>query len=98
MSELCERCGERPWNRRKDGVALCRACENQPAEPTDEQLENVALALGLPYLPPRMRPPYWRESMLNLHRLVQRALDGDAAAERTLAALLAVFGRDEVPA
>lgn len=62
--------------------------ENQP---TDEQLENLCLALGLPTLPPAMRPSYWRESMLNLHRLVQGALDGDKAAEATLALVFSAF-------
>lgn len=58
--------------------------EFRAQEPTDEQLENMALVLGFPYLPPAMRPHYWRESMLNLHKIVQRSIDGDVEAQVTL--------------
>jgi len=66
---------------------------NQSAvqELTLEQLENVAALLGLPILPAAFRPPHYRESLLNLHRLVQRMLDGDEEAARTVAVLKAAF-------
>src|SRR3990167_4406889 len=65
----------------RNGVPVVHSAMAEPApETTDEQLENMCLALGLPTLPVSMRPLFWRESMLNLHRLVQRSLDGDARA------------------
>jgi len=67
--------------------------ETAPPEPTDEQLESLTLTLGLPTLPTGLRPPYWREAMLNLHRLVQRSADGDEAAGATLQYLRIVLGR-----
>lgn len=65
--------------------------------PTDEQLANTAMLLGFPILatPLFRRMPHWRESMLNLHALMVRALNGDAEAKRTLAALVAAFGDAE---
>lgn len=68
------------------------AVEELP-EPTDEQLENFMLAMGFPLLIEGLRPPYYRESMLNLHRLAQKALYGDTQAATTLAALKERFGR-----
>jgi hypothetical protein len=71
--------------------------EEPDDEPTDEQLMNVAVVLGFPIMTtPLMRKlPYWRESMLNLHRLTQQAINGDEAAARTLAAMQAAFGGPE---
>lgn len=63
--------------------------------PTLEQCENVALALGFPILPEEMRPPYYLDSMRNLHSLVVRTLNGDEQAERSLATLKAAFGRPD---
>lgn len=62
-------------------------------EPTDEQLENVACALGLYTLasPLIKRPPYWRESMLNLHALVQETAMGDEEAAQRLGFYLDAF-------
>lgn len=59
--------------------------------PTDEQLESMALALGLPYMPPSLRPPYWRESMLNLHGIVQQSILGNSEASLALEAILGLF-------
>lgn len=61
-------------------------------EPTLEQLENVARLMGLPVLPPGLQPAHYRESLLNLHKLVVRMLNGDEQAERVLEALQAAFG------
>lgn len=61
-------------------------------KPTLEQCETVAVALGFPILSEGLRPPYYAESMLNLHRLVQRMADGDDVAARTLGTLQAAFG------
>lgn len=62
-------------------------------EPTDEQLERLTLTLGLPTLPPNLRPKYWREAMLNLHGLVQRGIKGDDVANQQLELILATFRR-----
>jgi hypothetical protein len=61
-------------------------------EPTLEQLERTALLLGFPLLPEGLRPPYYEESLRNLHRLVQQSIDGDEQASHTLALLKARFG------
>lgn len=62
------------------------------AEPTLEQLENVALALGLPLLPESLRPPFYRESLLNLHGLYVRVLNGDARARAAVERIRYAFG------
>lgn len=61
--------------------------------PTLKQMENLALALGFPILTGALRPPYYEESLRNLHGIVQRAASGDEDAGLTLAALKAAFGR-----
>jgi hypothetical protein len=65
------------------------------SEPTMEQMERTMLALGLPILPPGLQPPHYRESLLNLHALVQRMADGDESAANTVASLQAAFGTRE---
>jgi hypothetical protein len=65
------------------------------SEPTLEQLENTALALGLPILSEGLRPPYYEESLRNLHAIAQKAMDGDEEAAKKLARLQAMFGRKE---
>jgi len=65
------------------------------SEPTLEQLENTCLALGLPLLPKSLRPPYYEQSLRNLHRLAQKALDGDEEAAKSLTYLKKMFGRPE---
>jgi hypothetical protein len=65
------------------------------SEPTLEQLENTCLALGLPLLPEGLRPPYYEESLRNLHRIAQKALDGDEEAAKSLIHLKERFGRSE---
>jgi hypothetical protein len=67
------------------------ANESQP-EPTMEQLENTMVAMGLPVLPEGLRPPFYRESLLNLHALVVRTVNGDEKAARSLDAFVAAFG------
>lgn len=70
-----------------------RRASDAGAPPTLEQMENLAVAVGLPILPPGLRPPHYETSMRNLHAIVQRAANGDEEAEKTLAALRAAFGK-----
>lgn len=64
-------------------------------EPTNEQLENLMLVMGLPVVPGMAdRNPAWRQGMLNFHRLVGRAAQGDEAAGERVAFLRAAFARD----
>jgi hypothetical protein len=67
--------------------------EPEGAEPTDEQLCNIACVLGFPILatPIFQRMPHWRQSMLNLHALFQRAICGDTEAEAALNRLIEAF-------
>lgn len=67
--------------------------EHATQEPTIEQMENVAVALGFESILHARRAPHYRESLLNLHRLVQRMLNGDQQAEATLERLRHAFGR-----
>lgn len=83
------------WHSRDDGETWTfDRLEEKCKEPTDEQLESLTLALGLPTLPPSLRPPHWRESMLNLHALVQQVASGDEQAALTLSHLRAMFSSE----
>lgn len=62
--------------------------------PTLEQCENLAVAMGLPILAEGLRPPYYFESMRNLHALIQKAVTGDVEAATVLEILCARFGRE----
>jgi hypothetical protein len=66
------------------------------SEPTDEQLCNLACAAGFPLLatPMFQKMPHWRESLLNLHALFQRAICGDQEAAIALDRLGSAFGSD----
>lgn len=80
------------WHSRDGGESWTfDRLEPKRVEPTDEQLERLTLALGLPTLPPGLRPPYWRKSMLNLHGMVQKAATGDPEANAALARLRRAF-------
>ncbi len=72
---------------------VLRSREQTRREPSLEQCERLAVAMGLPILAEPLQPPTYRESMLNLHALIQRTIDGDEQAAATLAALKARFGR-----
>lgn len=65
-------------------------------EPTDEQLCNLAVVAGYPLLatPMFQQMPHWRESLLNLHALYQRAICGDQDALVALDRLASAFGSD----
>jgi hypothetical protein len=75
------------WDPETDPVTV-------PEPPTDDQLCNTAIALGFPMLatPLFQKMPHWRESMLNLHALMVRTLNGDPDAERALAVFQEAFG------
>jgi hypothetical protein len=65
-----------------------------PPEPTNEQLENLMLVMGLPVVSGMAdRNPAWREGMLNFHRLVGRCAQGDDEACERVAFYKAAFGR-----
>jgi len=88
----------REWARRE--AARLRGYDDEAAHtteelpiPTDEQLERVAIALGFPILIGKLRPPHYREALLNLHGLVQKTADGDAGAAQTLAFLRERFAQ-----
>lgn len=84
------------WHSTDDGATWTfDRLEQKRTEPSDEQLAHLATTLGLPTLPPSLRPAVWRESMLNLHALVQKAVDGDEQAALKLAHLRAMFSRNE---
>src|SRR3954464_16020661 len=74
------------WDPKKDPITV-------PDEPTDEQLANTAMVLGFPIMatPMFQKMPHWRESMLNLHALMVRALNGDQEAEQRLALFQQAF-------
>ena len=65
------------------------------AEPTLEQCENVALAMGLPILPESLRPPYYEQSMRNLHAIVAKCALGDKEACDKLEVLKTMFGNSK---
>lgn len=80
------------WHSRDDGETWTfDRLEAKRVEPSDEQLEHLTLTLGLPTLPPSMRPPDWRAGMLNLHAIVQKAVNGDDDANMKLAHLRSIF-------
>lgn len=82
------------WHSRDEGKTWkFDRLEAKRSEPTDEQLERLALALDLPTLSPALRPPHWRESMLNLHAIAQKAISGDEHSATVLAHLQMVFRR-----
>ena len=54
------------------------------APPTLEQCERAAVALGFPILAPGLQPPYYEESMRHLHALIQKSINGDEQAAKTL--------------
>lgn len=63
-----------------------------PPEPTNEQLENLCMVLGVPVWPGWFdRNEQMRQGALNLHRLVQRSALGDAEANAALARWLDLF-------
>lgn len=65
-----------------------------PPEPTNEQIENCMLALGLPIVPGLMdRNPAAREGGLNFHRMLSGAMNGDDLAAARLQRLLDRVGR-----
>jgi hypothetical protein len=64
------------------------------SEPTMEQLERTALALGFPILPEALRPSYYEEALRNLHKIVQEVANGDEEAGRRLAMLREAFARE----
>jgi hypothetical protein len=68
------------------------------AEPTDEQLERVMIAMGVPagVAMTMTRSPTLREGALRFHALVQRALDGDREAVAQLSVIQDHFSRSEV--
>lgn len=82
------------WHSSDDGATWTfDRLEQKRTEPTDEQLERLALVLDLPSLPPSLRPPHWRESMLNLHAMVQEAARGNEKSATRLAQLRTMFTR-----
>lgn len=82
------------WHSTDDGATWTfDRLERRRVEPSDEQLERLTMTLGLPTLPPSLRPPHWRESMLNLHAIVQQAMNGDPEANAKLARVRSLFGR-----
>ena len=67
--------------------------ESDSVEPTLEQLENLALALGFPVLPCELQPPHYQEALRNLHRMTKRAVDGDQEAAASLITLREQFAK-----
>jgi hypothetical protein len=66
---------------------------SEGSEPTLEQLERAAEALGFPLLPESLRPPHYEESLRNLHAIISKAIAGDEEAGAKLVALQGMFGR-----
>jgi hypothetical protein len=64
------------------------------SEPTDEQLERTMVAMGIPANTAVMMTltPGLREGALDFHALVQRAMNGDRAANERLTAIRRYFG------
>ena len=65
-----------------------------PNEPTLEQCENVALALGFPLFSPLRHLPHYEQSLRNLHAIVTSAATGEPEANARLAAYRLAFATD----
>lgn len=93
-NEACANYGDA--TRLMGGCAECGTAlvPMKPTEPTNEQLENMMIAFGLPVIPGMAdRNPEFRQGMLNFHRLIQRGLDGDVGAQERAQLILDKFKR-----
>lgn len=90
---ILEELRQRFPNENKPGGVLYP--KEEAPKPTLEQCENAALALGLPILIEGLRPPYYEESMRNLHAIIAKCAMGDEEACEKIAFFKRAFGRKE---
>lgn len=93
-------CPNEACERYREPTGLMGGCECgtalvawKPAEPTNQQLENLCAAFGIPVWPGWFdRNETMRQGALNLHRLVGKAATGDREANEALGRFLRLFG------